>query len=85
MTSNEGNKPAFPAIADRGVDNAFEPFYEAGISQRLYIATAALQGLLANSESSFLARGPETWAELALEQADALLAAAREGESDDIS
>lgn len=46
---------------------------DTGLTKREYIATAALQGLLANSNPDFMSFNDESYAKLALEYADALI------------
>lgn len=73
MTDSINNKPAFPQISELGDIAATS----GGMTQRAYIATAALQGILTgywgNSDMSGL--GPNDFAVSAVEYADALIAA----------
>ena len=74
---NDGG-PAFPLIQtgvqwnDESEDYVTRQWSNGGMSLRAYIATAALQGILACPDTAMPT--PEKWAEAACKYADALIA-----------
>jgi hypothetical protein len=69
MNPNPNNIPAFPYA----FENEDAGGISLGMSLKDYFAAAAMQGMLANPEGNRQI-GPTDWADLAYEQAEAMLA-----------